>query len=83
VPEGGGVNTEFGNVCTSIHPPIFSSNLFSLQLTCIPTVNQMTFETGAEKYRALENALFVGTGRVVIGEGGALTVEYQVSQVGG
>lgn len=83
MPEGGGVNTEFGNVCTSNHPPIFSSKSCSLQLTYIPTVNQMTFETGVEKYRALENALFVGAGRVVIGEGGALTVEYQVSQVGG
>jgi Protein of unknown function (DUF3237) len=47
-----------------------------------PAVNQMTFETGAERYRALENALFVGAGRVVTGEDGALTVEYQVSQVG-
>ena len=42
----------------------------------------MTFETGAERYRALENALFVGAGRVVTDDAGDLTVEYQVSQVG-
>lgn len=42
----------------------------------------MTFETGVERYRALENALFVGAGRVLIDEAGALTVEYMVSQVG-
>ncbi len=42
----------------------------------------MSFETGAEKYRALENALFVGAGRVVVGAAGNFTVEYRVSQVG-
>lgn len=42
----------------------------------------MTFETGAERYRTLENVLFVGAGRVVVDEAGAFTVEYQVSQVG-
>jgi len=41
---------------------------------------QVTFETGSMRYKSLEQALFVGSGRFVIDERG-LTVEYRISKV--
>ncbi|KAF8541451.1 hypothetical protein BDD12DRAFT_829250 [Trichophaea hybrida] len=38
------------------------------------------FQTGHEKYKYLENLVFVASGRAIVGEGG-VTVEYKVSQV--
>jgi hypothetical protein len=43
-------------------------------------VIQLSFETGSLRYKALEQALYVGSGRFVIDERG-LTVEYRISQV--
>ena len=43
-------------------------------------VIQVTFETGSMRYKSLEQALFVGSGRFVIDERG-LTVEYRISKV--
>ncbi|KAH0843258.1 hypothetical protein FOPE_08383 [Fonsecaea pedrosoi] len=40
----------------------------------------VSFETGSMRYKALEQALFVGAGRFIVGEGG-LTVEYRISKV--
>lgn len=40
-----------------------------------------TFETGDEKLKALENGVFVGTGRFVLEKDRPLTVEYRVSKV--
>ncbi|EXJ71319.1 uncharacterized protein A1O5_05125 [Cladophialophora psammophila CBS 110553] len=42
--------------------------------------NSLSFETGSMRYKALEQALFVGAGRFIVGEGG-LTVEYRISKV--
>ncbi|KAJ9607477.1 hypothetical protein H2200_007555 [Cladophialophora chaetospira] len=41
---------------------------------------EVTFETGSMRYKSLEQALFVGSGRFVIDERG-LTVEYRISKV--
>jgi surface antigen len=39
------------------------------------------FVVGHEKYRHLENAVFVGSGRFVVTPGEPLKVEYRISQV--
>ncbi|OCT52133.1 hypothetical protein CLCR_09192 [Cladophialophora carrionii] len=41
---------------------------------------QVSFETGSMRYKSLEQALFVGSGRFIIDERG-LTVEYRISKV--
>ncbi len=46
----------------------------------IPAVIHITFETGAMRYRALEQALFVGSGRFILTDEG-LKVEYRISKV--
>ncbi|EXJ59092.1 hypothetical protein A1O7_06523 [Cladophialophora yegresii CBS 114405] len=40
----------------------------------------VSFETGSIRYKSLEQALFVGSGRFIIDERG-LTVEYRISKV--
>ena len=40
----------------------------------------MSFETGSLRYKALEQALFVGAGRFIVDDGG-LKVEYRISKV--
>lgn len=47
---------------------------------CHALVIQITFETGSMRYKSLEQALFVGSGRFVIDERG-LSVEYRISKV--
>lgn len=42
---------------------------------------EMKFETGDEKFKALELGTFVGAGRFVIEKGKPVVVEYKVSQV--
>ena len=51
-----------------------------LTVSSTATVIQVTFETGSMRYKSLEQALFVGSGRFVIDERG-LTVEYRISKV--
>jgi len=41
---------------------------------------QVSFETGSMRYKALEQALFVGAGRFIVDEGG-LKAEYRISKV--
>ena len=45
------------------------------------TVIHLSFETGSEKYRALETGTFVGAGRFIVGKERPLFVEYKVSRV--
>lgn len=41
-----------------------------------------SFETGSEKWKELQNGVYVGAGRFVVGEGKGVIVEYRVSRVG-
>ena len=50
-------------------------------LLTISTVIHLTFETGSERYRALETGVYVGAGRFVVGKERPLFVEYKVSRV--
>jgi hypothetical protein len=43
----------------------------------------LTFETGSERYRALETGVYVGAGRFVVGKERPVFVEYKVSRVVG
>ena len=47
------------------------------------TVIHLTFETGSERYRALETGVYVGAGRFVVGRERPVFVEYKVSRVVG
>lgn len=44
-------------------------------------VVHFTFETGDEKFKALEDGVFVGAGRFVVEKDRPVFVEYRVSQV--
>lgn len=43
-------------------------------------VIHVTFETGVPRFKALEQAIFVGSGRFIL-DGNGLTAEYRISQV--
>jgi len=51
--------------------------------TEMSTVIHLTFETGSERYRALETGVYVGAGRFVVGRERPVFVEYKVSRVVG
>ena len=44
-------------------------------------VTHLTFETGSEKYKALETSVFVSAGRFVVEKDKPVMVEYKVSKV--
>jgi hypothetical protein len=44
-------------------------------------VTHVTFETGSDEFRALEQKIYVASGRFVIEEGRPLVVEYKISEV--
>ena len=44
-------------------------------------VTHFTFETGSDKYKALESGVFVAGGRFVVEQGKPVVVEYRVSRV--
>ena len=44
-------------------------------------VTHVKFETGSDELRALEQKVYVASGRFVIEEGKPLVVEYKISQV--
>lgn len=48
-------------------------------LTLLPVI-QVSFETGSMRYKALEQALFVGAGRFIVDDAG-LKAEYRISKV--
>ena len=48
--------------------------------TDMPVI-EMHFETGEEKLKELETAMFVGAGRFVVEQGKPVTVVYKVSKV--
>lgn len=45
------------------------------------TVTHVKFETGSDELRALEQNIYVASGRFVVEEGKPLVVEYKISQV--
>ncbi|KAK2760752.1 hypothetical protein FQN54_001988 [Arachnomyces sp. PD_36] len=45
------------------------------------TFTHITFETGSEAYKGLEDGVFVATGRFIREKGKPIVVEYKVSQV--
>jgi Protein of unknown function (DUF3237) len=45
------------------------------------TVTNVKFETGSNELRALEQKVYVASGRFVVEEGKPLVVEYKISQV--
>jgi Protein of unknown function (DUF3237) len=68
--------TEYGNSCKSM-----SKRGRLLKTSVDPfVVIHVTFETGCEKYKALETGIFVGAGHFLIDERG-LSSEYKVSRV--
>lgn len=44
-------------------------------------VTHVKFETGSDELRALEQKIYVASGRFIIEEGKPLVVEYKISQV--
>jgi Protein of unknown function (DUF3237) len=44
-------------------------------------VTTLTFETGSEKYKDLENGVFVSAGRFVVEKDKPVMVDYRVSRV--
>jgi hypothetical protein len=44
-------------------------------------VTHFKFETGSEKLKALEEKVFVGSGRFILEEGNPTVVEYKISEV--
>lgn len=44
-------------------------------------VTHLTFETGSEKYKALETSVFVAAGRFIVEKDKPVMVEYKVSKV--
>ena len=44
-------------------------------------VTHVLFETGSEELRALEEKVYVGSGRFIVEAGKALVVEYLISEV--
>lgn len=47
----------------------------------VMTVTHVKFETGSDELRALEQKVYVASGRFVVEEGKPLVVEYKISQV--
>lgn len=45
------------------------------------TVTHVRFETGSDELRALEEHVYVASGRFVVEKGKNLVVEYKISQV--
>ena len=50
-------------------------------LLTVSAVIHLAFETGSERYRALETGVYVGAGRFIVGKERPLFVEYKVSRV--
>jgi hypothetical protein len=79
----------FGNIC-EYHAllPLSSIQLSVHHTSCGPhntclilfPATHVTFETGSEEFRLLEQKVYVGNGRFIV-EDGNLTVEYKISQV--
>jgi Protein of unknown function (DUF3237) len=67
--------TEYGYSCMPPHGCVVEG--YCADLTVVINV---TFETGCERYKALETGVFVGAGRFVVDERG-LSSEYKVSRV--
>lgn len=75
--------TDFGDASKYSLPiilPIWTVSRVRVLITVV-VVTHVRFETGSDELRALEQKLFVASGRFVIEEGNALVVEYKISQV--
>jgi len=44
-------------------------------------VSHITFETGSDELRAIEEKLYVGSGRFIVEPGKPTVVEYNISEV--
>jgi hypothetical protein len=69
-------STDFGSACKNISISLLAGRV----LTAFAVIH-LSFETGSEKYRALETGVYVGAGRFVVGKERPLFVEYKVSRV--
>jgi len=70
-------STKFGSSCKFIH------HVLQGQLDGQANKSEVihvTFETGVPRFKALEQALFVGSGRFILDDNG-LSAEYRISQV--
>lgn len=70
-------STDFGSSCTLSTSIARGSEA---DLVSAPVVMHVTFETGASRFKPLEEAIFVGAGRFILDETG-LSAEYRISQV--
>lgn len=44
-------------------------------------VTHITFETGSEELRGIEEKIYVGSGRFIVEKGKPVVVEYNISEV--
>jgi hypothetical protein len=56
------------------------SSVFFVMLTSLP-VTAVTFETGSDQLKAINDKVYIGTGHFVLEQGKPPVVEYKVSEV--